>query len=108
MSARAALASGTVLSLAVSAAWSLSATATVGPAVLPRFSRDLPGDYAALAAAATGSAWTALFAVTAAVYALCFLVSGLRARRRALREADLDLDEFECAEAIPVPAGRRY
>lgn len=110
MSARAVLVAGTALSLAVTDLWSLSATATIGPAPLPRLSRNLPADYTALAAAATGSTWTALFGVTAAAYALCFLASGLRARRRALREAAQDPghDENEYAEAIPVPAGRQW
>ena len=80
MSIRAALAAGTVLSAAVTAAWALTATATIGPPPPLHLTRDLPGDYAQLAAAATGNA-VALFAVTAAIYALCFLASGWRQRR---------------------------
>jgi hypothetical protein len=80
MSTRAALTAGTVLSLAVTAAWSFSATLTIGPDAPPHLTRDLPGDYMQLAAAPTGNA-VALFAVVAVIYALCLLVSGLRARR---------------------------
>jgi hypothetical protein len=86
MTARAALISGTVLSLAVVSAWSYTATLTIGvPPVLHLTLRDLPGDYAQLAAAPTGNGWE-LFAAVAAIYALCLLVSGLRARRKAQRE----------------------
>lgn len=108
MSTRAALASGTVLSVTATAAWSWTASLTVGPAAFPRLTRSLPADYAGLAAAPAGNG-PALFAVLAVIYAACFLASGLRARRRALREAaaDLDLDEDEYAEAVLVSAGRR-
>jgi hypothetical protein len=99
---RAAIAAGTVLSAAVTAAWALTATLTVGPAAPLRLTGSLPGDYAALAAAPTGSSPWALYAVTAAAYALCLLASGLRARRRALREAAPDLDpDLEETGALP-------
>jgi NlpC/P60 family len=99
MGTRAALVSGTVLSLAAVSAWSLTATATIGTARPVHLSRDLPGDYAALADGATGNG-LALFAVTAVIYALCFLVSGLRARARAQREV-ADLPGFtEAAEPV--------
>lgn len=81
MSIRAALVAGTVLSLAVTAAWSWTSTLTSSPAAPLHLTRDLPGDYAQLATAATGSTWIALLAVTAVIYAACFLVSGLRERR---------------------------
>jgi hypothetical protein len=81
MSIRAALAAGTAVSLAVTAVWSYTATLTIGPPpALHLTLRDLPGDYARLAAAATGNGW-ALFAVIAVIYALCFLVSGWRQRK---------------------------
>jgi len=43
--------------------------------------RNLLSDYAQLAAAPTGNA-AELFAVVAAIYALCLLVSGWRRHRR--------------------------
>lgn len=78
MSIRAALTAGTVLSLAVTAAWSWTATLTIGPASPLSLTGDLPGDYAQLATAATGSTWVALFAVTAVIYAACLLASSWR------------------------------
>jgi len=84
VSARRALAAGTALSVLVMAAWSYTATLSIGPmAPLSLTRHDLPGDYAQLATAATGSSAWALLAVTAAVYALCLLASGLRRRRAA-------------------------
>lgn len=80
MSARAAFTTGTVLSLAAVAVWSWSADATIGPAPALHLSRDLPGDYAQLPAAATGSP-AALFAVISVIYTLCLFVSGLRSMR---------------------------
>jgi hypothetical protein len=82
MTTRAALTAGTVLSLAVAAAWSFTATLTIWPPVVPHLTRDLPGDYMQLAAAPTGNA-VALFAVVAVIYALCLLISGLHGRRDA-------------------------
>jgi hypothetical protein len=81
VSVRAPLLAGTVLSLAVVSAWSWSAALTEGPAAPLHLGRDLPSDYAQLAAAPAGNAWE-LFAVVAAIYALCFLVSGWRQQRR--------------------------
>ena len=81
MSARAPLLAGTVLSLAVVSAWSWMASLTIGPAGPLHLTRDLPSDYAQLAAAPTGNA-AELFAVVAAIYALCLLVSGWRRHRR--------------------------
>jgi hypothetical protein len=86
MSIRAALTAGTVLLAAVTAAWALTATATIGPPPPLHLTRDLSGDYAQLARAATGNA-VALFAVTAVIYAACFMVSGLRRLRREAAEA---------------------
>jgi hypothetical protein len=79
MGARAAVAAGTVVSAAIAGAWSYLA----GPPAPPvRPGRDLPADYARLAAAPTGNGWE-LFAVVAVVCAVCLLVSGWRQRRRA-------------------------
>lgn len=81
MTIRAALTAGTIVSLTVTAAWSYTATLTIGQSPLLHLTRDLPGDYVQLATAATGSTWAALFAVTAVVYAACLVVSGLRGMR---------------------------
>ena len=80
MSARAALAAGTAVSFAVTAAWSYLASLAAGPAGPARLGRDLPADYARLAAAPTGNGWE-LFAVLAVIYAACLLVSGWRRHR---------------------------
>jgi hypothetical protein len=80
MGARTAITAGTVLSFAVTGAWSYVASLTIGPASL-HLSRNLVSDYAQLAAAPTGNAWD-LFAVVAFIYALCLLVSGWRRRHR--------------------------
>ena len=78
----AALVAGTVLSAAVTAAWSFTSTLTMGPPpALHLTTGDLPGDYVQLAAAPTGNG-IALFAVVAAICALCLFVAGwLRLRR---------------------------
>ena len=81
MSARGPLITGTILSAAVVSAWSWMASLTIGPAVPLHLTRDLPSDYAQLASAPTGNA-AELFAVVAAIYALCLLVSGWRRHRR--------------------------
>jgi hypothetical protein len=82
MTVRAALTTGTVAAVAVTAAWSYTATLTIGaPAALHLTLRDLPGDYARLATAATGNGW-ALFAAVAVIYTVCFLASGWRQHRR--------------------------
>ena len=81
MTIRAALTAGTIASLTVTAAWSYTATLTIGPMSTLHLTRDMPGDYMQLAGAATGSTWAALFAVTAVTYAACLLVSGLRGMR---------------------------
>jgi hypothetical protein len=107
VSTRAALISGTAVSLAVTAAWSWTATLTEGPAAPLHLTRDLPGDYMQVGTAATGSTWVALLAVTAGIYAGCFLASGLRGRRKARREASRDPGHTENAEAVPV-SGRSW
>jgi len=80
MSTRTALLAGTVLSLAAVSAWSWMASLAIGPAAPLHLSRNLASDYAQLAAAPTGNG-AELFAVVAAIYALCLLVSGWRQRR---------------------------
>ena len=80
MSVRAPLITGTVLSLVVVAAWSWSAALTEDPATPLHLDRDLRADYAQLAAASAGNGWE-LFAVVAAIYALCLLISGWRRQR---------------------------
>jgi hypothetical protein len=108
MTVRGALIAGTAASLAVTSAWSYTAMLTISAPADPHLTGNLPGDYAQLAASATGSSPWALFAALAVTCALRFLVAGLRARRRALREAAADLDETEYTEAVPASAGRRY
>jgi hypothetical protein len=81
MGARAALAAGTVVSGAVTAAWSYTASLTIGPAAPVHLGRDLPADYARLADAPTGNGWE-VFAAVAVIYALCLLASGWRQHRR--------------------------
>ena len=80
MGARAALAAGTVVSAAVTGAWSYLASLTTGPDAPVHLGRDLPADYARLAGAPTGNGWE-LFAAVAAIYALCLLASGWRQYR---------------------------
>ena len=81
MSVRAPLAAGTVLSLAVVSAWSYIASLAIGPCRAAAPGRNLVSDYMQLASAPTGNA-AELFAVVAAIYALCLLVSGWRRHRR--------------------------
>jgi len=81
VSARGPLITGTVLSMAVVSVWSWMASLAIGPAVPLHLGRNLLSDYAQLAAAPTGNA-AELFAVVAAIYALCLLVSGWRRHRR--------------------------
>lgn len=82
MGARAALGCGTVLSLAVGCAWSWTADALAGPIPAPRLGTGLRADYAQLADSAAGGPGIALFAMIAAIYFACFMVSGLRRIRR--------------------------
>jgi hypothetical protein len=81
MAIRTALAAGTIASLAVTAAWSWTATLTISTPADPRLTGNLPGDYAQLAASATGSSPWALFGAVAVTYAACLLASGWRQRR---------------------------
>jgi hypothetical protein len=79
---RAPLITGTIASLAVTAAWAWLSSLTIGPAGPIHLTwRHPAASYLALAAAPTGNG-TELFAVVAAIYALCLLVSGWRRHRR--------------------------
>jgi len=83
MSLRAPLITGTIVSLAVTAAWAWSSALTIGPAGPLDLTWRHPGSsYLLLAAAPAGNGWE-LFAVVAVIFAGCFLVSGLRCLRRA-------------------------
>lgn len=100
MAVRAALISGTVLSLAAVTAWSCITNLAVGAPGPLHLTRNLSADYAQLAAAPTGNG-IALFAVVAVIYAACFTVSGLlRFRRQAAeaREYDREARDAEAAE----------
>jgi hypothetical protein len=82
MTARAPLITGTVLSLAVTAAWAWLSSLTIGPAgPLHLTWRHPAASYLALAAAPTGNG-PELFSAVAAICALCLLVSGWRRHRR--------------------------
>ena len=82
-----ALATGTVLSMAVTGAWSSRAAATMGPVPALHLSWHHPvASYLALAAAPTGNA-AELFAVIAVIYALC-LFRAARRRTRARGTGD--------------------
>ena len=85
MSARGPLTAGTAVSLAVVSAWSWTADLTEGPAAPLHLGRNLPSDYAQLAAAPTGNG-RELFAVITVIYAPCLLVSALAppAQRRCV------------------------
>jgi hypothetical protein len=74
---------GSVISLAVTAAWAWTSALTVGPAAPLHLSARHPvASYLALAAAPAGNGWK-LFAVVALVFTGCFLVSFRRRARRA-------------------------
>jgi hypothetical protein len=84
VSARGPLITGIVLSAAVASAWSWLASLAIGPSVPLHLTRDLPSDYAQLAAAPAGNG-SGLFAAVAATCALCLLASGWRQHRRLRR-----------------------
>ena len=82
MSVRAPLITGTIVSLAVTAAWAWMSALTIGPAGPLHLTWRHPArSYVLLAAAPVGNGWE-LFAVVALIFAACFLVSGLRQHRR--------------------------
>jgi hypothetical protein len=77
---RRAVATGTVLSVLVAAAWSyLAVLTTARPAPVPHMTANLLSDYTSVAGAPTGSG-LGLFAVTAGIYTLCLLAAGWRQR----------------------------
>ena len=77
-----ALATGTVLSVVVTGAWSVMAEATMGAAPALHLSWHHPvASYLALASAPTGNGW-GLFAVLSVIYMLALLVAGWRKARR--------------------------
>lgn len=81
-SIRRAFTAGTVLSVAVTAAWAYTAVlTTAGPAPVPHLTGSLPADYWQIAAAPAGNG-PGLFAVTAAIYTACFALAGLRSMNR--------------------------
>jgi hypothetical protein len=83
MGARAALITGTTISLAVTAAWAGLSAFTVGPAGPLHLTWRHPArSYLLLAAAPAGNGWE-LFAVITLIFAACFLTAGLRRYRRA-------------------------
>ena len=82
---RGALAAGTVLSLIVVGAWSVIGAATLGPVPPLHLSVHYPvTSYLALASAPAGNGLE-LFAVVAAIYALCLFWAGWRRTRKAAR-----------------------
>lgn len=82
MSVRGPLVTGTIVSLAVTAAWAWASALTIGPAgPLDLTWRHPVRSYLLLAAAPTGSGWE-LGAVVAFIFAACFLVAAVRRRRR--------------------------
>jgi hypothetical protein len=87
MGARAALVSGTVLSVAAVSAWSYTASLTIGPAAPLHLTRNPLADYAELADAPAGNG-RELFAVIAVIYVLCLLASGWRQQQRRHAEGD--------------------
>jgi hypothetical protein len=79
---RAALVTGTVASLAVTAAWAWTSALTIGPGgPLHLTWRHPAASYVLLAAAPAGNGWE-LFAVVALIYAACSFVAGWRHARR--------------------------
>jgi hypothetical protein len=79
---RAALVTGTVLSLAVTAAWAWLSALTIGPAGrLDLTWRHPEASYVTLAAAPAGNGWE-LLVVVALIYAVCIFVAGWRYARR--------------------------
>ena len=82
MRLRATLVTGTIVSLAVTAAWAWLSALAIGPAgPLLLTCRHPARSYVTLAAAPAGSGWE-LFAVVAFIYATCLIVAGWRHARR--------------------------
>ena len=77
-----ALVTGTIVSLAVTAAWAWMSALTIGPVGPLHLTWQHPAaSYVTLAAAPTGTSW-GLFAVVAFIYAACLGVSDWRHARR--------------------------
>jgi hypothetical protein len=77
-----ALVTGTIVSLAVTAAWSWLSSLTIGPAgPLDLTWRHPAASYVTLAAAPAGNGWE-LLAVVAFIYAVCIFVAGWQHARR--------------------------
>ena len=77
-----ALVTGTIVSLAVTAASAWMSALTIGPAGPLHLTWQHPAaSYVTLAAAPTGTSW-GLFAVVAFIFAACLWVSGWRHARR--------------------------
>ena len=86
MNLRAPLVAGTIVSLAVTAAWAwLSSLTTVPAGPLHLAWRYPAASYVTLATAPVGNGW-GLFAVVAFIYAVCIFVAGWRHARRPRRE----------------------
>jgi hypothetical protein len=82
MRIRGALVTGTIVSLAVTAAWAWMSALTIGPSgPLHLTWRHPAASYVLLAAAPVGKGWE-LFAVVAAIYAACIFVAGWQGARR--------------------------
>lgn len=101
MSFRGAFTTGTVLSLTSGAGLGFVASLTQGPVTVPSLSsRHLWASYRSLAGGVTGNGLE-LFALTAAIFTLCFFASGLRRIRReaaASREFERAYADAEAAE----------
>ena len=75
-----ALEAGTVITIAVTALWAWSTTVTsAGPVPALHLTRSPLGDYGQLAGTVTGSV-PEFFAVTALIFAVCFIVACRRRR----------------------------
>ena len=82
MRLRATLVTGTIVSLAVTAAWAWLSALAIGPAgPLHLTWRHPAASYVMLAAAPVGNAWE-VFALVALIYAACLFGWGLRDARR--------------------------
>ena len=77
-----ALVTGTIVSLAVTAAWAWMSALTIGPVgPLHLTWRHPAASYVTVAAAPTGTSW-GLFAVVAFIYAVCIFIADWRHVRR--------------------------
>jgi hypothetical protein len=80
------LITGTIVSLAVTAAWAWLSALTIGPAGPLDLTWQHPAaSYVTLAAAPAGNGWE-LFAVVGFIYGMCIFVAAWRHARRPGRE----------------------